>query len=124
MHVADSSGDVDQTTELSLMAAAAIPASLKAQGWSNARAFSATQFRQNPNTFFYRNVAPDQEQVHVYRATVSVTLITSSPPRSCVKVRRWHTTHQDTATMVSAGCCMLLLHVLVANGSVIHMHSR
>lgn len=43
--------------------AAAIPASLKAQGWSNARAFSATQLRQNPNTFFYRNVAPDQQQV-------------------------------------------------------------
>lgn len=43
--------------------AAAIPASLKAQGWSNARAFSATQLRQNPNAFFYRNVAPDQEQV-------------------------------------------------------------
>lgn len=40
----------------------AIPASLKAQGWSNARAFSATQLRQNPNAFFYRNVAPDQEQ--------------------------------------------------------------
>lgn len=40
----------------------AIPAHLKAQGWSNARAFSATQLRQNPNSFFYRNVAPDQEQ--------------------------------------------------------------
>ena len=46
-----------------LHAGAVIPASLKAQGWSNARAFSATQLRQNPNAFFYRNVAPDQEQV-------------------------------------------------------------
>ncbi|DBA79207.1 TPA: hypothetical protein ACH3X1_009025 [Trebouxia sp. C0004] len=40
----------------------AIPASLKAQGWSNARAFSATQLKQNPNTFFYRNVAPGEVQ--------------------------------------------------------------
>ncbi|KAL3150541.1 hypothetical protein ABBQ32_000356 [Trebouxia sp. C0010 RCD-2024] len=41
----------------------AIPASLKAQGYSNARAFSATQLTQNPNAFFYRNVAPGQQQV-------------------------------------------------------------
>ncbi|KAL0053359.1 hypothetical protein WJX82_004719 [Trebouxia sp. C0006] len=40
----------------------AIPASLKAQGWSNARAFSATQLKQNPNTFFYRNVVPGEVQ--------------------------------------------------------------
>ncbi|KAL3150540.1 hypothetical protein ABBQ32_000356 [Trebouxia sp. C0010 RCD-2024] len=40
----------------------AIPASLKAQGYSNARAFSATQLTQNPNAFFYRNVAPGQQQ--------------------------------------------------------------
>ncbi|KAK9914797.1 hypothetical protein WJX75_000675 [Coccomyxa subellipsoidea] len=31
-------------------------------GWSNARAFSATQLRTNPNAYFYRHVAPDQEQ--------------------------------------------------------------
>lgn len=35
----------------------------KMHGWSNARAFSATQLRTNPNAYFYRHVAPDQEQV-------------------------------------------------------------
>lgn len=35
----------------------------KMHGWSNARAFSATQLRTNPNAYFYRHVAPDEEQV-------------------------------------------------------------
>lgn len=51
---------------VALLVAAAIPASLKAQGYSNARAFSATQLTQNPNAFFYRNVAPDQQQVYPF----------------------------------------------------------
>ncbi|CAL8468758.1 g8298 [Coccomyxa elongata] len=34
----------------------------KMHGWSNARAFSATQLRTNPNAYFYRHVAPDEEQ--------------------------------------------------------------
>ncbi len=31
-------------------------------GWSNARAFSATQLTINPNAYFYRHVAPHEEQ--------------------------------------------------------------
>ncbi|KAK9828638.1 hypothetical protein WJX72_001241 [[Myrmecia] bisecta] len=40
----------------------AIPASLKSKGWSDARAFSATQLQKNPNTYFYRHVAPHEVQ--------------------------------------------------------------
>lgn len=40
----------------------AIPAHLKAKGWSDARAFAATQLRKNPNSYFYRHVAPHQVQ--------------------------------------------------------------
>lgn len=40
----------------------AVPAALKARGWSDAKAFSATQLRKNPNAYFYRHVAPDQRQ--------------------------------------------------------------
>ena len=32
------------------------------KGWSGAKAFAATQLQQNPNAYFYRHVAPDQEQ--------------------------------------------------------------
>lgn len=42
---------------------AAIPAALKSRGWSDARAFSSTQLKKNPNTFFYRHVAPHEQQV-------------------------------------------------------------
>lgn len=35
---------------------------LKAKGWSGARAWASTQLRTNPNAYFYRNVAPDQQQ--------------------------------------------------------------
>lgn len=41
----------------------AIPSELKAKGWSDARAHSATQLRKNPNAYFYRHVAPHQQQV-------------------------------------------------------------
>ena len=40
----------------------AIPAHLRAKGWSDARAFSATQLRKNPNSYFYRHVAPHEQQ--------------------------------------------------------------
>jgi Myb-like DNA-binding domain len=40
----------------------AIPAALRAKGWSDAKAFSATQLRKNPNAYFYRHVAPHQSQ--------------------------------------------------------------
>ena len=67
-HVLES---VDNIIYTAVLVAAAIPASLKAQGYSNARAFSATQLTQNPNAFFYRNVAPGQQQVTpVYVLTV------------------------------------------------------
>ena len=32
-------------------------------GWSNARAHSATMLTSNPNAYFYRHVAPHEEQV-------------------------------------------------------------
>jgi hypothetical protein len=44
-------------------AIAALPANLKAKGWSDARAFAATQLKKNPNSYFYRHVAPHQVQV-------------------------------------------------------------
>lgn len=40
----------------------ALPAALKVRGWSDAKAFAATQLRKNPNAYFYRHVAPDQQQ--------------------------------------------------------------
>ncbi len=42
---------------------AAIPPALRGKGWSDARAFAATQLRKNPNSYFYRHVAPHQVQV-------------------------------------------------------------
>ena len=39
-----------------------IPASLKARGWSDARACAATQLRKNPNAYFYRHVVPGGAQ--------------------------------------------------------------
>ena len=42
---------------------AAIPAGLKSRGWSDARAFSSTQLKKNPNAYFYRHVAPHEQQV-------------------------------------------------------------
>ena len=41
----------------------AIPAALKARGWSDARAFSSTQLQKNPNSYFYRHVEPEEVQV-------------------------------------------------------------
>lgn len=35
---------------------------MKARGWSDARAFAATQLRKNPNAYFYRHVEPGQVQ--------------------------------------------------------------
>ena len=40
--------------------AAAKPAQ---HGWSSARTHSATMLISNPNSFFYRHVAPHEEQV-------------------------------------------------------------
>lgn len=42
---------------------AAIPAAQRARGWSDARAFSHTQLVKNPNAYFYRHVAPHEQQV-------------------------------------------------------------
>lgn len=42
---------------------AAIPAHLRSKGWSDARAFASTQLQKNPNSFFYRHVAPHEQQV-------------------------------------------------------------
>jgi hypothetical protein len=44
---------------------AAIPAALKSRGWSDARAFSHTQLTKNPNAFFYRHVAPHEQQARL-----------------------------------------------------------
>lgn len=44
---------------------AAIPGALKGRGWSGARAFSHTQLRKNPNAYFYRHVAPHEQQVRL-----------------------------------------------------------
>jgi hypothetical protein len=41
----------------------AVPAHLRAKGWSEAKAFAATMLRKNPNTYFYRHVAPHETQV-------------------------------------------------------------
>ncbi len=46
-----------------LPAPAAIPAHLRSKGWSDARAFAHTQLRKNPNVYFYRHVAPHEQQV-------------------------------------------------------------
>ncbi|PSC70396.1 transcription factor [Micractinium conductrix] len=40
----------------------AIPAAQRARGWSDARAFSHTQLVKNPNAYFYRHVAPHEQQ--------------------------------------------------------------
>lgn len=42
---------------------AAIPSGLKGRGWSDARAFAHTQLIKNPNAYFYRHVAPHEQQV-------------------------------------------------------------
>lgn len=42
--------------------AADVPSNLKAKGWSDARAFAASQLRKNPNAYFYRHTAPGQPQ--------------------------------------------------------------
>jgi len=39
-----------------------IPSHLRSRGWSDARAFSATQMKKNPNAYFYRHVAPHESQ--------------------------------------------------------------
>ncbi|KAG2426374.1 hypothetical protein HYH02_014802 [Chlamydomonas schloesseri] len=39
-----------------------VPSILKAKGWSDARAFAASQMRKNPNAYFYRHTAPGQPQ--------------------------------------------------------------
>eukprot|EP00198_Chlamydomonas_reinhardtii_P007334 XP_001696670.1 predicted protein [Chlamydomonas reinhardtii] len=39
-----------------------VPSNLKAKGWSDARAFAASQLRKNPNAYFYRHTAPGQPQ--------------------------------------------------------------
>lgn len=40
-----------------------VPAHLRVKGWSEAKAFAATMLRKNPNTYFYRHVAPHESQV-------------------------------------------------------------
>ena len=71
---------------IALLVAAAIPASLKAQGYSNARAFSATQLTQNPNAFFYRNVAPGQQQVHSFCFMALLLSCTACPASFCFDI--------------------------------------
>lgn len=46
----------------------AVPAHLRAKGWSEAKAFAATMLRKNPNTYFYRHVVPHETQVGVRTA--------------------------------------------------------
>ncbi|GMH39675.1 hypothetical protein BSKO_07573 [Bryopsis sp. KO-2023] len=41
-----------------------IPSNLKAKGWSDARAYASTMLKKNPNSYFYRHVAPHQKQAH------------------------------------------------------------
>lgn len=41
---------------------AAIPAHIKAKGWSDAKAMAATQLLKNPNQYFYRHTAPGVPQ--------------------------------------------------------------
>ncbi|GAB4817289.1 hypothetical protein N2152v2_004335 [Parachlorella kessleri] len=40
----------------------AIPANLRSKGWSDARAFAHTMLKKNPNSYFYRHVAPHEQQ--------------------------------------------------------------
>ncbi len=42
----------------------AIPAHIKAKGWSDAKAHAATQLLKNPNQYFYRLTAPGSPQAH------------------------------------------------------------
>ncbi|EFJ52763.1 hypothetical protein VOLCADRAFT_115695, partial [Volvox carteri f. nagariensis] len=39
-----------------------VPAHLKSKGWSDARAFAASQLQKNPNAYFYRHTAPGELQ--------------------------------------------------------------
>ena len=43
--------------------AAGAASKMAQHGWSNARAHSATMLASNPNAYFYRHVAPHEEQV-------------------------------------------------------------
>lgn len=61
-----------------------IPKDLKAQGWSSARAFAATQLRKNPNAFFYRHTAP-----HLEQAQVGLTWIAGLAMELCCVVGDW-----------------------------------
>lgn len=45
-----------------LVIPAAIPAHIKAKGWSDAKAMAATQLLKNPNQYFYRHTAPGVPQ--------------------------------------------------------------
>ncbi len=53
-------------------------------GWSNARAFSATQLRTNPNAYFYRHVEPDEEQVITHKPAACDPAILV-----CIILRKW-----------------------------------
>ena len=53
----------DSDLSMQVIYYAAIPAGLKSRGWSDARAFSSTQLKKNPNAYFYRHVAPHEQQV-------------------------------------------------------------
>lgn len=57
------SSDTDTLSLLHALPSAAIPANLRNKGWSDARAFAATQLQKNPNAYFYRHVAPHEQQV-------------------------------------------------------------
>lgn len=59
---------------------AAIPPALRSKGWSDARAFAATQLRKNPNSYFYRHVAPHEVQARQQGPKGHMTAVRAMQP--------------------------------------------
>lgn len=76
----------------------AVPAHLRAKGWSEAKAFAATMLKKNPNTYVYRHVAPHEQQVGCGKQFSSGTTCCAAAAFAC-----WHPAHGSTSGVLVLG---------------------
>ncbi|KAF8063736.1 hypothetical protein HT031_003593 [Scenedesmus sp. PABB004] len=97
---------------------AAVPAALKAQGWSDAKAFAATQLRKNPNAYFYRHVAPHCTQAQGEWTEEEHELFLDTARKHGVG-DKWGLFASHIGTRVGYQCSAFYRDVMIAKGLII-----
>lgn len=98
-------------------------AAYRARGWSGAKAHAATQLQKNPNAYFYRHVAPDEQQAQGEWSAEEHELFLKVA-RQWGSGDRWGLFASHIPQRVGYQCSAYYREVLIPNGYIIDLQFK